>query len=546
MAIKIFRGLQLLLLTIVLMHLYLPFAADITVFKSKSLHDPKFWLLALFLSELGVFSIQIDKKTYFDKISAILTNKKIILSISLLVLLHFFINKALSLSSLSLSGADFSHYDYALWNTSQGRPFNISIIEQDSYYTNLLGNHFSFGLALLAPFMWLFESHYFLPFIQALVLGTSFFIIYRLTKKYIDHSLSLLIPLAAIFNPFMIETFKYEFHIEIFYIPILILLCDAIYDMLIKQKKVYFKFLVLTLLLFSIKEDSFLIFGGLWLPYLFYKGRLKKKLLISLVGVLSILLFIAVYKFAMPLFQLPRSTENSGSFIGFWGHYGQTLGEILATMAKSPHLIFKDIFGRFTLYKLLLPFCFVPLLTPAALAIAPALLINLTSAISPMNGLALYYGAPIIAIVIFSFLLGLQKIKSMKMRTTIILLAFTFNMALGIGKYRLPKPNIHFAPIQSELGQITHLLNAQQAGYTYLSGNLLVLLPYSQRFKRIWNDDFFINYADNVNLIIIAKLISSFPYTPEKSKRLTEKLRSTPSYEILYDGQELIVFKRRT
>ncbi|MCS7002126.1 MAG: DUF2079 domain-containing protein, partial [Dehalococcoidia bacterium] len=84
--------------------------------------------------------------------------------------------------ALNSNAYDLAIFDQAIWNTSRGRWFAVSIKLEDLTNPILLGDHFSPALALLAPVYWVWSDVRALLIVQTLLFAVGAFPIYRLAR----------------------------------------------------------------------------------------------------------------------------------------------------------------------------------------------------------------------------------------------------------------------------------------------------------------------------------------------------------------------------
>jgi uncharacterized membrane protein len=101
---------------------------------------------------------------------------------------------------------------------------------------------------------------------------------------------------------------------------------------------------------------------------------------------------------------IPRLTgleEGENIFLGRFSAYGDSFGDIFLTFLTRPDIVLGEVFApinRDYLWRLLLPFAFLPLLSPRYLLLAaPALGVNLLSNFAPQKQLIFHYDALVLA-----------------------------------------------------------------------------------------------------------------------------------------------------
>lgn len=462
---------------------------------------------------------------------------------------HFTLYKVLSHMAVHPSGADFSHYDYAIWNASQGRGLLVSIGEPSLYYENLLGNHFSPFLFILAPILKVFPYHITTSLFQVLALCLTLWWLYRLCFKVFRYyqlnfikSYSFFICLSFLCNDYLLKIFKYEFHVEIFYIPFFLLLTNSLWNKFWENKKSSWP--IALFLILSIKEDSGLIIFGLGVSLLFLLER-GQKLWGIFFSVIGLMAFFISYKYLMPLFIKPDAPKDASSFIGLWAKYGSSLKEIIVSFITKPHWVLEDFLTAPSFYKIFVLWLFLPFCSFWIFSAMPGLGISLTST-SKLRDLDLYYSAPILPFVVISFVFALIILKKEGYRKLILTLCLILNLSMGLGGYRLPHAKDDYFSFKSSLDKGFKSVPVD-LGRVYVSGHLLPQLPYHKNFKRVWDTSFYNTDFSNIEGIIIGKKINNWPLSDSSRDSLVEQLKNSPNFKIVFeDLHVLCLVKKRT
>lgn len=513
---------------------------------SKTLLDPKLWLLLTTISSIIHFR-------KIPKIDEILNQKSVEYSkwIFLFFFIHFTAFKLYSYFAIHPSGADFSHFDYALWNTSNGHFMNISIMEKNPFYKNLFGNHFSPILLLLVPFYWIFESHLILIYAQSITTVISLWVFYQLAllvfKKYKIKNfnfLSLIFTISLAYNPYFLKIFKYEYHHEGMY---LCLLWWLTYNLIKLQNNKNIKNFCLTILslilTLSVKEDAGIALLGLGLAFSFYKKKSFTRLNghgISL-AIMGLISFFLVNKGIMPLFQTELGASGKNTFTGFWGRYGTDIKGIVTGVLSHPHWVIKDLFTAKSFYLLYGPWLFIPFFSWFGLAALPGVIMAVTA-----NGLFreldLYYSSPVLPLVLVGFLFGFIKNKKNLIHLSIVILLINFSF--GLGKYRLPIPNKDRERIIMKAEKVLKESRNYQ-NKVYITGHLLPHLNFNENYKRIWLADFWKEKNLKLSHILIAKNINNYPIKESGLKLIIDDILKSQKYQILLNDDDILFLRRK-
>lgn len=447
---------------------------------------------------------------------------------------YFTLYKILFHMALMPSGSDFAHFDYALWNASHGRGLDISIIEKGSYFRNLLGNHFALFLFVLSPFYWISESHLWPSLFQVMAMIGFFvtlraFTIYSFQDHPLKKGIGLLVSWAMVFSPLAISTFRYEFHVEIFYFMLVIFCWMNLQKCLEERNKknVTLAFLSVLLML-SVKEDSCLILLGMALALSFRSLKVAIALALFSLGT-----FYSLVKIAMPAFTLFKAPE---SFLVFWGRYGHTLNEIILNMLSRPDKIFVDIFTTPILYKMMGLALLLPLMSPFALAYLPLFALHFTAS-DFMRHLGLYYGASFVGMLSLGIVLGLKRWESPKNYFFIFFLLIAQN-SYKVGNLVFPSPHPSYQSLSIDLKDFN------PDSKTIIQGHLLPLAPYSLKYTRLWNQDLK-EITTEFKTIILHPQVEAYPLHLEERDKLISEMKNDPHFTLTQLESGLLIFKSK-
>ena len=195
-------------------------------------------------------------------------------------------------------GWDMGIFAQSLWNTSEGRVMQNTLEDVPNHF----GVHFSPGLLLLIPGYMVFESPYYLLWIQTLALALGALPLYFLSKKVLDDErISLLIAFAYLLFPSLHWVNIFDFHEIAFFVPLFI---AAVYFIEVQRFWLSVLFLLLAA---SFKEDAALIifFAGLFMlvKYFFRSDGDKNKSPLfpgTFILLFSLLYSVITLKFLMP------------------------------------------------------------------------------------------------------------------------------------------------------------------------------------------------------------------------------------------------------
>src|SRR5690606_12106146 len=126
----------------------------------KALSDPRLYIALSLITLLIHYRKRLD--SYIPKLE-----KALPFAIAA-IFFHALFYKYFAWNSVELSGFDFSHYDYAIWNITVGNGPVLSVSNENFYFSNVLGNHFRPILFLFAIPQFILQSHFYVLALQAL------------------------------------------------------------------------------------------------------------------------------------------------------------------------------------------------------------------------------------------------------------------------------------------------------------------------------------------------------------------------------------------
>ena len=451
---------------------------------------------------------------------------------------HFVIYQVLNFYGINLSGADFSHFDYALWNTFNGNILDVSIGEDSLYYENLLGNHFSPSIIILGlPFLFS-DSHLVLPVVQG-ALGWLSLILARLIILQLNNRSGvkeIILWLALPLNLFFLEMMKFEFHHEIAFLPL------TLGMFLTYLRRDWVSTGILVVLTYLLKEDSAILFVGIFMAMFFWNKPNKKQRIISALGIVfSLGFFVITMKVLMPLFHKEGFAPDSSSFVGFWGKYGSNIIELIQGAVTHPHWVLGDVFLNKGTWKFLISWFFLPLLSFSSLAALPNL-IMLSMATAPLKLFGLYYCAPMLAPAFIGMIEGVKKLEGKTYVRYILVGLFSISCLLGVGKYRLPKPDPNISAIQKTMRKWNDSFGESEKRI-FMAGHLLPMTPYRSDLKRIYTQNFYQD-TDKISFIIFFRDRGSFPFDKNYFSKLEKTLLESGKFSKWKEESGVVFLKK--
>lgn len=451
------------------------------------------------------------------------------------VALSLFFAYILVFSHLSLSehdalrtaALDLGYYSQVIWNTSQGRFFENSLMVKPSNY---LGDHFSPFLVILAPLYWIWPDARALLIMTTVTLAAGALPLYGLLAHK-DKLSALAVLLAYYLNPLLHQSNLSQFNDITLAVP---LMSIALYALLRDRPMLA---LLASLLTLSVKEE--LAVFVLMMGALLFAKRGKRR--IGLVLIVSALLWLP----AVAVIQVGLSEEPLRHYTLRYTYLGESPQEVIYTLITNPGLIASQLLApaqREATWRLLWPTAFLPLLAPEVALIGLPILAYLLMSTDPLTqSLDFWYPARLLPVLFAATALGLHRLGRFRTLGIIALLglstaAFRFYSEAPLGM--LFDPSRLETTSRTRLGQqLTHSLpdDLSVSAQTHLFPHVplreeMYLFPYPK--------------TDQADLIVLDRLGNPWPFTPDQYQSWVTQALSLPIYDIVYDGYGFLVLRR--
>jgi len=414
--------------------------------------------------------------------------------------------------SFGYNAIDLGIYNQVFFNSAQGQLFELSL--HPHLY---LGDHFELFIILLLPFYMILQSPLMLLFLQTAFIALSAWPLYLIARQKLGKPLSLLICLAFLLNPFILNANFFEFHI----LPFAIFLLLFAFYFYLRDK--YIAYLIFIFLSLTIRED--VAFVVIMLGILALIDRKKIHWIIVPI-ILGAGWFAAAY-------QLTGYFNESGGykFISLYGWLGDTPGQVIKNFFLQPWLVIKQIFSLNNLFLLIgltiplagLPWLKIKYLLPALLVLGQLILFRVSSTIV----LQTHYSILIIPFLFIAAVFALHDLQNRKetsrsiktfiskqkpLLITILIVAiiysfFTFSPVLGSVKNLFQHDNQSiFVAEKNKTNQLIESSDAVLASYEFLpalsSREYFYSLHYTFLGKQQFSDKDFI-IPENINKLVI-------------------------------------------
>jgi len=281
------------------------------------------------------------------------------------------------------SGIDLTIFGQAIREYGAFQPPYVALKAREPF--NVLGDHFSPIIAVIAPVYRLLPHIEVLLVTQAGLFAWSVYLISRLAHKKLGSRLGVWLAVCYVLSPGVMSAVSFDFHEVCFAVPTVILAIDAAIE------KQWRRLAVLSILLFLVKEDSTFLLAGIALMLL-ARHEIKTGLIL---GGSSVVAFIGLVGIVIPFFSY------YGRYTYLPSDSGETSG-ILQTavlMLQQPEV--------WSSLLLVLVTCGPGLRSPVFLVIVPTLLSRLVTHNTSYWNVALHYWATLTAACFVALIDGL-------------------------------------------------------------------------------------------------------------------------------------------
>lgn len=292
-------------------------------------------------------------------------------------------------SSFNTHTFDLGLHHQATWNSLHGRFFEYTVKSSDSYVLpSLLGDHVNLILLFAVPFYAIHDGAGTLLVLQALVVGSAVFPLYRIARDVAGGpARALPFVLLYVLNPALHAANLYDFHAIV---PAASFLIWAFWSALNGHSRLLAVAVVLAL---SCQENVALAVVCLGAT-VFLLGRRRAGAAVAVAG---------AFWFAVCFFIiLPHFNPGVGSnAFGRYQDLGATPGAVVVRLLTEPSLLISRLSEPLTLkwlFALLAPFGFLSPLAPQVLLLgASEFFLNLLSSFEPQRTIDFQYSAILVS-----------------------------------------------------------------------------------------------------------------------------------------------------
>jgi uncharacterized membrane protein len=436
---------------------------------------------------------------------------------------------------------DLGNMTQAVWSTAHGRPLEATDLSGDQF--TRLGAHVDPILAAFAPLWLAWPSPELLLTAQAILIAIGAFPVYRLARRRLgSEGVALAFALAYLLSPAVQWMTLSEFHPVALATPLLLLAL-----MYLDEDRLV-AFAVVAGLALLTKEHVGLAIAGMGVWYALSR-RPRAGAAIAAVGVAAAVVSIAV---VVPYY-------NDGAPSDFGDRYdelGGSPGGLARTLVTDPVAVVDALAERrdwVYVFQLLLPVLGLCLLAPLLVVAAlPELGLNLLSEATTQTSIHFHYSATVLAVVYGGAVIGAGRLGRERMvtvATAVVAAALATSFVLGplAGGFGLPggeglarglwdvEPHDRVAEDTLEFIPESAAVSASNSLGGHLSERRRVFsFPIVREAEWIAVDETEPSWLDDVR-----------PRIEPQFRRRVERLLRDPAWQLVVDGDGVLVFRRR-
>lgn len=470
--------------------------------------------------------------------------------------------------TFNTSAYDLAMYDQAVWNTSQGRPFAINLLEDTMPgLTNKLGDHVEPILLPLAALYGLRSNPDVLLIVQAIALAALIWPLYQLVKHR-SQSVWLAGVAVALYllHPGLWNALLFDFH------PVTLGAAFLIFAlwMLVQQK--HLAAVLFVVLAMMCKEQIGLSVALLGVYAIFFvkrpaRSEAKSQDVSRLVrffrardwrfGLLLIALGAAWSVIALGVIIPAFQPLGSSYYLNRYGRLGGTFAEVLLSPLTRPEVFWSTISGpkRLSYYgDLLLPLGFLPFLGFEMLLPAlPDIALNTLSAFAPSRTLDYHYAIIAAPFLVLATAWGIDRLsrwlgrKAAQLRQGVLIAASAFAL-IAMGAYQIDRYHT-FAPLSDRYAGTTSIEPRDPAGWqmaAQIPRDAVVsaqfnLLPHVSQRQRA---HIFPRIEDAQYVFLDTQGVFEPFQTRAEYLAAVDTLRADSTFEVISEQDGFVLFKR--
>lgn len=423
---------------------------------------------------------------------------------------------------------DFGIYDQAIWNVSR---FSPPIIEHHIVGGKwIFADHFNPSLFLLSPFYWLSTKNETLLVVQAVVVGLSGVVLYRIGKHLLKNRLFALGILICylLFLGLQNAVISDLHDLTIMTLPLMLTFWAIIH----KKVWLYFLFLFITL---GFKESTFLLGAGIGISIFFLRKEWFKIGLVTIA--LSLIWGYISIKVIIPSF--------SNGIYAYSPVLSSNIFENIYSFVDHP-------FKQRTLFYSFLSFGFLPLLAPEFwfLLLQDYGIRFVGNSCCSRWDLGLHYNAPSAVLLGIGSIFALARLQRIKFihKFLPILIMLIIGNAIFLYRFILHGPlalayNPAFYAHTKDFVFLDNLVAKIPSNVSVMTQNNLAS-HFTHQKVFLLRDDYG-NYKPEYIVVDLRKDQNANNFYGTKNiSVIMELLRKDPKYELIYKTKEQFIFQR--
>jgi uncharacterized membrane protein len=476
---------------------------------------------------------------------------------------------------------DLAMYDQAVWNTSQGHPFAINLLEDTMPgLTNKLGDHVEPILLSLAALYWLRSNPDVLLIVQAIALAALIWPLYQLVRHR-SQSLWLAGVAVALYllHPGLWNALLFDFH------PVTLGAAFLVFTLWMLVRRKHVAALIFAVLAMMCKEQLGLSVAMLGVYAIFFikhpstaplrgsahavsqpqAGRRAWRdaklirffrsrdwrfgVLLIVIGIVWSIIALGVI---IPAFQ----PSGSSYYLNRYGRLGSTFAEVLLSPLTKPDVFWSVISGpkRVSYYgDLLLPLGFLPLLGIEMLLPAlPDIALNTLSAFAPSRTLDYHYAVIAVPFLVLATAWGIDRLSrglGRWINQRAVLIAVSVFTLIAMGAYQIDRYH-GFVPLSDRYAgtytiaprdPIGWQLAAQIPPDAVVSAQFNLLPHVSQRQRA----HIFPRLEDATYVFLDTQGVIEPFQTQAEFRAAVDALRADPTFEVIAAQDGFLLLRRR-
>jgi len=493
------------------------------------------------------------------------TNRWLLVLIALCAILFSYLSVARHYT-FNTAVYDLAMYDQAVWNTSQGRPFAINLLEDTMPgLTNKLGDHVEPILLPLAALYWIRSNPDVLLIAQAIALAALIWPLYQLVRNR-SQSVWLAGVAVALYllHPGMWNGLLFDFH------PVTLGAAFLVFTLWMLVQRKHLAAMIFAVLALMCKEQLGLSVAMLGVYAIFFVKRSEQNQAESKdaklirffrsrdwrFGLLLIAVGVAWSVIALGVITPAFQPLGNSYYLNRYGRLGSTFAEVLLSPITKPDVFWSMISGpkRLAYYgDLLLPLGVLPLLgIELLLPVLPDLTLNTLSAFAPSRTLDYHYAVIAVPFLVLATAWGIDRLSRGLRRwlnqRTVVIAASVFAL-IAMGAYQLDRYH-GFVPLSDRYAGTYTIEPRDAIGWqlaAQIPANAIVsaqfnLLPHVSQRQRA---HIFPRVEDAQYVFLDTQGVIEPFQTQEEYQAAVTTLRTNPVFEVITEQDGFLVLRRR-